>query len=252
MSALTRPAPALVGCRIVVAEVPRPVRPESVDAETLLRALAAIGSEVVRLTPLREDHPIPAGTKRTAYRIASGQVDAVLFPAAEGVPGWLSTVERLEMLDAVRDRALASRLLLATADATATARLAESGLPASTACGPTAGGLAETVAAHFIHTAPERRTDVGRVAVRSGGVLIDGAFLPLSRGAVSLVEALFVADGRVLSRAEIGHVLPGGRRSPRAVEVAVARLRESLGDLDLVQTVVKRGYRLAVTDERAG
>jgi len=53
----------------------------------------------------------------------------------------------------------------------------------------------------------------------------------------------------VLTRAEIGQLLPGGRRSARAVEVAVARLREALDDFDLVQTVVKRGYRLAVLDE---
>jgi uroporphyrinogen-III synthase len=51
----------------------------------------------------------------------------------------------------------------------------------------------------------------------------------------------------VLSRAELGSVL-GGDRNPHAVEVAVARLREALGGHELVHTVVKRGYRLAVTE----
>jgi len=249
MSAPTRVAPALVGSRIAVAEVARPVRPEPVDADALLHALTGSGSEVVRIVSLRDDQAIPAGTERTAHRIATGQVDAVLFPAAEGVPGLLAIFERLGMLDAVRARARASRLLLATADPTATAQLAELGLAASTACGPTAEDLARTVIDHFARAGRERRTDVGDVAVRSGGILIDGVFVPLSRGAVSVMEALFVADGRVLSRTEIGQVLPGGRRSPRAVEVAVARLREALGDVDLVQTVVKRGYRLAVLDD---
>lgn len=249
MSAPPRPAPALVGCRVVVVEVPRPVRPEPVDVDTLLRILAATGPDVVRITPPRADHAIPAGTKRTLYRIASGQVDAVLFPVAEALPGWLATVERLGMLDAIRERSRTSRLLLATTDAAATARLAENGLPASTSCGPTADDLARSALAPLTHGVVERRTAVGRLAMRSGGALIDGGFVPLSRGAVSILEALFVADGRVLTRAEIGQVLPGGRRSARAVEVAVARLRDALGDGDLVQTVVKRGYRLAVLDE---
>ena len=54
--------------------------------------------------------------------------------------------------------------------------------------------------------------------------------------------------GRVLSRAELGGVLPGAERNGHAVEVAVARLREALGGNELVHTVVKRGYRLAVTE----
>lgn len=249
MSAPTRSAAALIGARIAVAEVSRPVRPESVDADALLHALTDSGSEVVRILSLRDDQSIPAGTKRTVHRIATGQVDAVLFPAAGGVPGFLATLARLGMLDAVRVRTRTSRLLMATTDTTATAQLTALGLAASTACGPTAEDLARTVTDHFAGAGLERRTEVGDVAVRSGGVLIDGAFVPLSRGAVSVVEALFIADGRVLSRTEIGQVLPGGRRSPRAVEVAVARLREALGDVGLVQTVVKRGYRLAVTDD---
>lgn len=249
MSAPPRPAPALVGCRVVVVEVPRPVRPEPVDVDTLLRTLAATGSEATRIIPPRADHAIPAGAKRTLYRIASGQVDAVLFPAAEGVAAWLAAVERLGMLEAIRGRTQAARLLLVTTDVAATTRLAESGLPAATSCGPTADDLARTALGPLARGVTERRTVIGRVAVRSGGALIDGGFVPLSRGAVGILEALLVADGRVLTRAEIGQVLPGGRRSARAVEVAVARLRESLGDADLVQTVVKRGYRLAVIDD---
>jgi uroporphyrinogen-III synthase len=36
------------------------------------------------------------------------------------------------------------------------------------------------------------------------------------------------------------------------VEVAVGRLRAALGDPRIIQTVVKRGYRLAYEPERAG
>jgi uroporphyrinogen-III synthase len=36
------------------------------------------------------------------------------------------------------------------------------------------------------------------------------------------------------------------------VEVAVGRLRTALGDPRIIQTVVKRGYRLAYEPERVG
>ena len=111
------------------------------------------------------------------------------------------------------------------------------------------GSLARTVIAHFGGgKAPSLPTDAGLVEVRSGGVLVDGAFIPLSRSAAALIEALASAGGRVLSRAELGGVLPGAERNGHAVEVAVARLREALGGNELVHTVVKRGYRLAVTE----
>ena len=50
-----------------------------------------------------------------------------------------------------------------------------------------------------------------------------------------------------MTRAQVLDVLPGDSRDPHAAEVAVARLREAAGCRSLVQTVVKRGYRLALT-----
>ena len=41
--------------------------------------------------------------------------------------------------------------------------------------------------------------------------------------------------------------MPGDSTDPHAAEVAVARLRSSLGNRELVTTVPRRGYRLAVT-----
>ena len=46
--------------------------------------------------------------------------------------------------------------------------------------------------------------------------------------------------------------LPGSGTDTHAVETAVLRLRTTLGDKEIVATVVKRGYRLAVDDYSAG
>ena len=49
-----------------------------------------------------------------------------------------------------------------------------------------------------------------------------------------------------MSQAELGNALPQPL-DPRAVEVAVSRVRKVLPSPDLIRTVVKRGYRVPVT-----
>ncbi|KOS53107.1 winged helix-turn-helix domain-containing protein, partial [Rhodococcus rhodochrous] len=64
--------------------------------------------------------------------------------------------------------------------------------------------------------------------------------------AMALMRTLAARPGRVVSREELLAALPGGGGDTHAVETAVARLRSALGAPAIVQTVVKRGYRLAV------
>ena len=62
-----------------------------------------------------------------------------------------------------------------------------------------------------------------------------------------LAQALLVNPGTVVSRRDLLAALPSGTAgSEHAVEMAVARLRAALGTR-CIQTVVKRGYRLAVS-----
>ena len=60
---------------------------------------------------------------------------------------------------------------------------------------------------------------------------------------MAVLRALAATPGRVLSRAALLRALPRGA-DEHAVEMAVARLRAGLGTAGVVQTVVKRGYRL--------
>lgn len=88
----------------------------------------------------------------------------------------------------------------------------------------------------------------GHVLLMHGDdVLLDGVEVKLSPAPMALLQALVVNPGHVVSRRELLAELPGGTAgSEHAVEMAVARLRAALGTRT-VQTVVKRGYRLAVT-----
>ena len=53
-------------------------------------------------------------------------------------------------------------------------------------------------------------------------------------------------NGEIVDRQTLLAVLPGAA-GEHAVEMAVARLRTTLGAPRIVETIVKRGYRVAVT-----
>jgi uroporphyrinogen-III synthase len=83
-----------------------------------------------------------------------------------------------------------------------------------------------------------------RLLLHGDRVCLDGAEVALSPAPAAVLRALAQRPGRVLSRRELmGHLPSGLAASEHAVEMAVARLRAAAGS-DLVQTVVKRGYRL--------
>ena len=72
----------------------------------------------------------------------------------------------------------------------------------------------------------------------------DGA-VSLSPREHDILAFLWNARGRVMTRAELQELLPG-RTTPRAIDVAVSRMRKKLGDHGgaWVETVRNVGYRL--------
>ncbi|WP_098955794.1 uroporphyrinogen-III synthase [Pseudonocardia sp. N23] len=87
--------------------------------------------------------------------------------------------------------------------------------------------------------------------LRGHAVLVDGNLRTVPPTGMALLRVLARRPGRVVARAELLRSLPGGGDDEHAVETAVARLRAALGEPKLLQTVVKRGYRLAL-DPAAG
>ncbi len=86
----------------------------------------------------------------------------------------------------------------------------------------------------------------GQLLLHGEDVLLDGAEIKLSPAPAAVLQALIANPGNVVSRRALLAMLPSGTAgSEHAVEMAVARLRAALGTRT-VQTVVKRGYRLAV------
>ncbi|MFB7334689.1 uroporphyrinogen-III synthase [Streptomyces adustus] len=85
-----------------------------------------------------------------------------------------------------------------------------------------------------------------RVEIRGHAVLVDGDLKPVPPAGMSLLRVLSRRPGWVVARSELLRALPGAGRDEHAVETAMARLRTALGVPKLIQTVVKRGYRLAL------
>ncbi|MEU8955854.1 uroporphyrinogen-III synthase [Streptomyces sp. NPDC048518] len=85
-----------------------------------------------------------------------------------------------------------------------------------------------------------------RVEIRGQAVLVDAELRAVPPAGMALLTALARRPGWVVARAELLRALPGAGTDEHAVESAMARLRTALGAPKLIQTVVKRGYRLAI------
>jgi uroporphyrinogen-III synthase len=176
--------------------------------------------------------------------VVTRQMDVFTFTSAQAVAGVLRVAERSGRLDLLVD-ALRHRVLVAACVGEISAGpLAILGVPVVR---PVNGGLNALVSElALVLPARATRLRVGPrlVELRGQAALVDGEFRPVPRGPMAVLRALAAHPGRVVSRPALLAVLPGAGNE-HAVETAIARLRSALGEPRLVQTVVKRGYRLA-------
>ena len=68
---------------------------------------------------------------------------------------------------------------------------------------------------------------------------------------MATLRALAQRPGDVVARNDLLQALPGNSKDPHAVDTAVLRLRTALGDKNIIATVVKRGYRLAIDQDES-
>lgn len=225
------------------------VQHHGAGADDLDEQLARHGAQVIPLTVYRwGPPPDPEVVRRSVQQTAAGAVDAVLFTSAPGAREWVRIAESQGALDRIRERARSGRLLLASVGPITAAPLEAVDLPTKLAARGRLGSLVRSVVEHYTGLEPRVTAAAGEVQVRSTGALVDGRFIALSPVSASILGALFDARGRVLSREELGRALPRGGERAHAVEMAIARLRDRLGDGEMVQTVTKRGYRLMTED----
>ncbi|MDT0492128.1 uroporphyrinogen-III synthase [Streptomyces griseus] len=211
-----------------------------------IESLQAAGAEVVgvpvyRWMPPQDIAPLDRLLDATAARA----LDAVTFTSAPAAASFLGRAEVRgllpEILGALRDDVLAACVGPVTA------------LPLQARSIPTVqperfrlGPLVQLVCAQLPTTARVLPVAGHRVEIRGHAVLVDDELRAVPPAGMALLHALARRPGWVVARAELLRALPGSGTDEHAVETAMARLRSALGAPRLIQTVVKRGYRLSL------
>jgi uroporphyrinogen-III synthase len=214
-----------------------------------LDALRDAGAELVPIHVYRWK-PTPAGGDfdQLVSLIARRQFDAVTFTSAPAAAAMLERSHEMEIEDQLL-KALRTDVHAMCVGPVTAQPLLRAGVPTSSPERMRLGALAR----HIAQELPSRRscamTAAGHdIEIRGSCVVVDGSVKSLSGAAMATLRALAQRPGDVVARAELLRVLPGHSNDPHAVDTAVLRLRTALGDKNIVATVVKRGYRLAIDD----
>src|SRR5690606_11264735 len=83
--------------------------------------------------------------------------------------------------------------------------------------------------------------------IRGHAAIVDGTPRQIPPAPMALLKRLAVTPGAVVTRSELLARLPtrASGSAEHAVEMAITRLRQALGSAQIIETIVKRGYRLA-------
>jgi uroporphyrinogen-III synthase len=214
-------------------------------------ALRGAGAEVLeipvyRWVPAEDLRPL----RRLVEQVVATAVDCVTFTSAPAVASLL-TVARDQEREQALVEALRGPVLAVCVGPVTAAPLLRVGVPTVQPERARLGALVRAV----VEELPVRRTRVveageHRLELRGHSVLVDGRTVELTARQTGVLAALVEQDGLVLSRQELlRRAWRDESADEHAVEMTVARLRTALGPAgSVVQTVVKRGYRLAGSD----
>ncbi|HEX7322929.1 MAG TPA: uroporphyrinogen-III synthase [Mycobacterium sp.] len=215
----------------------------------MLDELRVAGADVVPIRVYRWN-AAPSGNAfdQLVTRIARRQFDAVAFTSAPAVVATLLRAAELgitgELVAALRSEVRAMCVGPVTA-----APLARLGIPTSSPQRARLGALARHIAAELPLRASTVHAAGHRIEIRGSHALVDGVIRPLSPAGMAIMRMLAQHPGAVVGRHDLLRALPGNSSRGHAVEAAVQRMRNALGDKGIVATVVKRGYRLAIDEQ---
>ncbi|OKK19730.1 bifunctional uroporphyrinogen-III synthetase/response regulator domain protein [Streptomyces sp. CB00455] len=211
-----------------------------------VEALRAAGAEVVVVPVYRWMAPEdPAPLDRLLDAVAGGGVDAVSFTSAPAAASLLSRAEERGMAEAVLE-ALRGGVLSACVGPVTALPLQAHGVDTVQPERFRLGPLVQLLCRELPGRARVLPVAGHRLEIRGHAVLVDAELRPVPPAGMALLRTLARRPGWVVARAELLRALPGAGRDEHAVETAMARLRVALGAPKLIQTVVKRGYRLSL------
>ncbi|SOD70987.1 uroporphyrinogen-III synthase [Jatrophihabitans sp. GAS493] len=209
-----------------------------------LDALRSQGAEVIEVPVYRSVLPEDrAPLTRLIGTIAARGVDAVAFTSAAATANLLKVAQTMQFSEVIT--ALSTDVLAACVGPVTAAPLTAHGITVAQPERFRLGALVKTIVDELPKWRGRSIVSADRaIEIRGQAVVVDGKLLPVGGTGIALLRRLADEPGRVVPREELLNALPGGGTDPHAVEVAIGRLRASLNDPRIVETVVKRGYRL--------
>jgi uroporphyrinogen-III synthase len=211
--------------------------------------LREAGGEVIEIPVYRWAPPAdPQPLEHLLSSICAGEIDAVTFTSAPAAASLLSLAHARGMREILID-VLSKTTVAACVGPVTHAPLAELGIPAVVPDRFRLGALVRRLCDVMPYRTPVLPVAGHSLQLRGWAAVVNGAVRPLSPSGKALLRTLVERPGRVINRRELAEALdraiPSGRPlDEHAVEQAIARLRSSLGYPELVQTVIKRGYRI--------
>ncbi len=222
------------------------VQHHGAGSDGLDEQLSAAGAAVTALVVYRwGPPPDSAAVARSVRDVATGDIDVVLFTSAPAAASWLGAAAKCRVLDGLRERSASGKCVFLSVGPVTAAPLRQNGIEPVVPERGRLGAMIRALVRHVEDSGAPVLTRAGALRVQASVALLDGRVLPISPTGLAVLRVLAGARGAVVSRGELLSALPGSSTDPHAAEVAIARLRQAVGS-DLIQTVVKRGYRLAV------
>ncbi|RSS75636.1 uroporphyrinogen-III synthase [Streptomyces sp. WAC06614] len=211
-----------------------------------VEALRAAGAEVVGVPVYRWMPPEDlAPLDRLLDAVVAGTVDALTFTSAPAAASLLARAQQRSLQGAVLS-ALRSEVLAACVGPVTALPLQGHGVDTVQPDRFRLGPLVQLLCQELPARARVLPVAGHRLEIRGHAALVDGALRPVPPTGMALLRALARRPGWVVARPDLLRCLPGAGRDEHAVETAMARLRGALGTPHLIQTVVKRGYRLSL------
>lgn len=211
-----------------------------------VETLCCAGARVVQVPVYRWVPPEDlAPIDRLLATVLDGGVDAISFTSAPAAASMLSRADELGLLPQLLER-LRRDVLAACVGPVTAGPLVARDVPVVQPERSRIGALVRTLAQTLPARAPRWPVAGHLLELRGHAAVVDGTLRAVPPTPMALLRLLAARPGRVVPRAELLSVMPAAGGDEHAVETAVARLRTALGTPRLVQTVVKRGYRLAL------
>ena len=227
------------GCRIAIQLHGEPL-PDVVEG------LEVAGAEVVQLPVYRWEPPAtPGPLDRLTDAVNCGEIDILAFTSAPAAASVLARARERGVHDKLVD-ALRNQVLVLCVGPVTAGPLENLNIPTHQPVRSRLGAMVRTLEAEAPGLSRPLPVAGHWLELRGHAVVLDGELKPVPPAAMALLRRLAHPPGRVVTRAQLLGVLPGRGGDEHAVDTAMTRLRTALGVPGIVQTVVKRGYRLAL------